>query len=124
MFQTKFVLLAVAVSLCAAASAFDLDDIEIDPLIVQGENATRGQFPYYVFLKIQMAQGNAACGGSLISDQYVLTAAHCLKGASSAEVHLGSLRAADVKEEGRQIIKVPASNLRLHPKYFPLLALK
>lgn len=124
MFRTKCVLLAVAVSLFATANAVDFNAFEIEPRIVQGENATRGQFPFYVFLKIQMPQGTGACGGSLISDQYVVTAAHCLKGAKGAEVHLGSLKAADLKEEGRQIIQVPASNLQVHPKYFQLLVLK
>lgn len=114
MFKTTLVLL---VAMLANSSAFDLNEFVINPRIVQGENATRGQFPFYAFLRINMAQGSAACGGSLISDEWVATAAHCLHGASGAEVHLGALRAKDLEEEGRVILKVPKQNLHVHPRY-------
>lgn len=104
------------------ASAFD--NIEIDPRIIQGENATRGQFPYYAFLKVQLAQGEAACGGSLISNQYVVTAAHCLKGAAQVEVHLGSLKASNRSEAGRVIVQVDRRNIFVHPKYIQFIVLK
>lgn len=118
------VLLVALVVALATVNAFNFNDNEIEPKIVQGQNATRGQFPYYVFLKIQLKQGKGACGGSLISNQYVVSAGHCLKGASEIEVHLGSLRAADLKEKGRVIVNVTAENIFVHPKYLQLLALK
>ncbi|XP_055327025.1 collagenase-like [Sitodiplosis mosellana] len=116
MFKTTLVLLVAM--LATTSSAFDLNEFVINPRIVQGENATKGQFPYYVFLKIQLSQGNAACGGSLISDEWVVTAGHCLHGASGAEVHLGALKAKELTEEGRVILKVPKENLHVHPRYF------
>ena len=42
--------------------------------ITGGSPAARGQFPWQVALVIDNAW---FCGGSLISDQWVLTAAHC-----------------------------------------------
>ena len=42
--------------------------------ITNGNLATRGQFPWQVALTINSA---TFCGGSLISNRWVLTAAHC-----------------------------------------------
>ena len=42
--------------------------------ITNRHTAERGKFPWQVDLIIN---GRSFCGGSLISDQWVLTAAHC-----------------------------------------------
>lgn len=48
--------------------------------IVGGHQAEPGQFPYQVGMYIQMDSKEVFCGGSLISPNYVLTAAHCTLG--------------------------------------------
>lgn len=121
MLKTSLVLLTV---LLATSTAFNLDEFHYEPKIVQGTNATRGQFKYYAFLKIRMAQGTAACGGSLISKKWVVTAAHCLDGASSVEVHLGALKAKDVFEVGRVILNVTKKDLYIHPRYIDAIVWK
>lgn len=49
--------------------------------ILGGLEAEPGQFPWQVLLVIQYYEwGILGCGGSLISDQWVITAAHCVDG--------------------------------------------
>jgi secreted trypsin-like serine protease len=45
--------------------------------IIGGNLATSGQFKYQVAV---LTDGNRFCGGSLIADNVVLTAGHCVDG--------------------------------------------
>ncbi|CAG0893000.1 unnamed protein product [Darwinula stevensoni] len=49
-----------------------------DPLIVGGEFAQTGEAPFMVRLVINFPSGPSSCGGSVINEKNVLTAAHCL----------------------------------------------
>ena len=40
--------------------------------------ATRNEFPWAARLEIRIGQTNFQCGGSLLTDRHVLTAAHCV----------------------------------------------
>ena len=48
--------------------------------IIGGQNSKPNEWPWIAYLNILMFKGNFMCGGSIISDQWVLTAGHCLKG--------------------------------------------
>lgn len=50
------------------------------PRVVGGNYAASKQFPYQVGLSTQKGGKFFWCGGSVISDEYVLTAAHCVAG--------------------------------------------
>nr|AYN79047.1 cocoonase 4 [Heliconius aoede] len=79
--------------------------------IVGGYNVSIEEFPYQVHLLISRDGEFFECGGSIISNKTILTAAHCLAGASSVYVRLGATSSSD---EGETI----ASNkLTQHPKY-------
>jgi secreted trypsin-like serine protease len=52
----------------------EVDADGVDLRITNGNTASRGQFPWQAALYVD---GSSFCGGSLISDLWVLTAAHC-----------------------------------------------
>jgi secreted trypsin-like serine protease len=66
---TVLVLLAIAVPALAAP--------EGSPRIVNGTAASEGEYPYQVFIEIDAPGGTSFCGGSLVEDRRILTAAHC-----------------------------------------------
>lgn len=88
---------------------------------VGGEDAKRSEFPHMALLgygeNLESAQW--LCAGSLISDRYVLTAAHCLGNSKSGPVRyigLGILKRSDPKDTW-QIYEVKTAIS--HPEYRP-----
>ncbi|XP_059479424.1 brachyurin-like isoform X2 [Neocloeon triangulifer] len=84
--------------------------------IIGGENAVEGQLKYQVGIRMD---DSYFCGGSLIADQVVLTAGHCVKDFVSFEVHLGALNFNNESEVGRVI--VTSYNATLHENYNGLI---
>ncbi|XP_073836508.1 serine protease 3-like [Musca autumnalis] len=92
------VVLACALACASAASIFDTPVVPrdlvvedaIEGRITNGKTASSGQFPYQVGLSLKTSSGSFWCGGSLIGNTWVLTAAHCTDGVTSATVYLGS----------------------------------
>lgn len=59
-------------------------------MLVGGRNATRGQFPYLASL--QTIRFEHFCGGSIIANRWILTAAHCIfqRTAGTYRISVGS----------------------------------
>ncbi len=85
----------------------------LTPQIVGGEQAVRGEYPWMVQLVIRTSRGTFTCGGSLISSEWVLSAAHCISPGSTVTVVAGvfDLRQAANRNNFR------AENVFVHPSY-------
>lgn len=119
MFKSNLCAKLVSLALLATSIASKSFESANVTRIVGGQDAYRGQFPYYALLNMTVMDGNALCGGVLISNEWILTAAHCLYDTLDGEIHLGSLRAANVSEEGRIVIEFDMDDRRVHPRYYP-----
>merc|ERR1711942_130067 len=84
--------------------------------ITGGEDADPHEFPWVAKLLIQDQEGKSSCGGSLINDRYILTAAHCVSGPGQVVITaiLGDHQIS-VKENTEVII--PADKFWIHEKY-------
>lgn len=122
--------LVLVLSTVIAGTAVDwqsLISVDIDPKlcihrhnvhagrITKGETAGRNQFPYQVGLMLYLEGGAAWCGGTLISDRHVITAAHCTDSLTTGvDVYLGAWNRTNKREEGQQIIFVTTKYVTVH----------
>lgn len=79
--------------------------------IVNGQHAMINQFPYQVSIRSISGTSSSLCGGSVISNQFILTAAHCTKGYARFEIGFGSTLLA------APVIKMNAFTKVEHPDF-------
>merc|ERR1711939_1134562 len=82
--------------------------------IVGGFEAEPNQWPWQVALFVDNAW---FCGGSLISENYVLTAAHCVDGASYYDIMAGAHNVRESSEPNR--VEITSFNGWYHPQWDP-----
>ena len=101
---------------CEAEESLSYQDcgiIPTDPTIING---TASFYPWMVFLYMLNDTGYSFCGGSLISDLQVATAAHCVSGKTIDEVGV-VLGTENAKEEHRQFNFRYLFKIEIYPMY-------
>lgn len=112
----------VALALCSALVACgDAPQTQVptgesrEQAIIGGDEAKPGEWPW----QAQINYGSSHwCGGSLINENWVLTAAHCVDGVrqSSLTVRLGLHKRS---APGAQVQARGVSDIRIHPSWSP-----
>ncbi|CAL1294940.1 unnamed protein product [Larinioides sclopetarius] len=82
--------------------------------ITYGKNTKAGEFPWIVFL--YMNQTRDTCGGVLLDQRTVLTAAHCLEGASYCTMYFGKYNRSDENDDGEVKTRM-SSEIIIHPEF-------
>ncbi|MFF0473170.1 serine protease [Streptomyces sp. NPDC004284] len=89
--------------------------------VVGGEEARPHQYPFMVGL-VDLEERRVMCGGALVGERYVLTAAHCLTGSygntARVGVLLGDHDLTRADDSPNAVLAAPASFLP-HPGYDP-----
>ncbi|XP_065333429.1 trypsin-1-like [Cloeon dipterum] len=118
-------LLLCALAIFALSDAFVQKDLLIPPQsavarafnnrleerVLGGTQASINEFPYMLAIissKSTSGENDGFCGGSLISSQYIITAAHCLKQYTVHHAILGTLRPLDTASAGYTKIVISA----------------
>ncbi|XP_052018129.1 plasma kallikrein [Apodemus sylvaticus] len=102
--------------LCKAVDSSDCTT-KINARIVGGTDSSLGEWPWQVSLQVKMVSRNHLCGGSIIGNQWILTAAHCFDGIPYIDVwriYGGILNLSEITNE------TPSSRIKeliIHEKY-------
>ncbi|XP_048873187.1 elastase 2 like [Brienomyrus brachyistius] len=113
----KFVVLAVFV-----AGAYGCGLPTFPPIltrVVGGEDARPHSWPWQISLQyLNNGEWRHTCGGTLISSDWVLTAAHCINNRNTYRVALGKQNLKELEEPGS--VNIAAGKIVVNEKWNPL----
>ncbi|XP_063229584.1 brachyurin-like [Bacillus rossius redtenbacheri] len=90
-------------------------NLTVGSRIVGGEEATQHAFPYQVALFLPVQGGTSFCGGSILNQEWILTAAHCVDElVGPVEVVLG---AHNIRTVESSQVSLVGSEIHIHPEW-------
>ena len=98
----KMTLSALAILSALASMTTSASAVDVSPNIVGGTETPAYSRPYQVALLMNGRQG---CGGTLLSREWVLTAAHCLDSASTSNLTV-KVGAHSLSQNDGQVLRV------------------
>ncbi|XP_033209069.1 serine protease snake-like [Belonocnema kinseyi] len=111
----------IADTACHQIETEIIEAIGIESFIIGGKAASAGEFPFLVALGYGRKSDDSSlkylCGGSLISKNFVLTAAHCVinvQGLVPVEVRLGS---ENLNDTSAVVQRIPIEKIFPHPNF-------
>ncbi|CAG5097764.1 Oidioi.mRNA.OKI2018_I69.XSR.g15221.t2.cds [Oikopleura dioica] len=86
--------------------------------IINGVDANKAKWPFAVNLRMISQFGGAGlCGGSILNDNWIITAAHCCKGSVKVRASVGDI-SRSTNDPGEFVIETQrAKDLHIHPLY-------
>ncbi|KAL1395286.1 hypothetical protein pipiens_011364 [Culex pipiens pipiens] len=95
-----------------------LRKLQPDRRITNGQEATPGQFPYQIALLSTFGGGTGLCGGSVLTNNFILTAAHCVQNAMGGTAIMGAHNRIN-NEATQQRIAFGVNGINIHAGYTP-----
>ena len=89
-------------------------------MIVGGSVAPEGKYPWQVRLYAKLDDDKGRCGGTIVADQWVLTAAHCVvadPGAAAKVIPLDGVVVGYGSTDRTETTKVESEKIVVHPRY-------
>ncbi|XP_044266759.1 brachyurin-like [Tribolium madens] len=84
--------------------------------IIGGNTANAGQFPFMAAINVQTGTSTFFCGGALISNEWILTSAHCVYNAITLTIRLGSIK---LTGSDPNRVTLATSHVVPHPDFDP-----